>query len=335
MFRLLSISMITTAVAVSIVFAQKSPSPQNLFVTVESTKTDFVSGLKAEHFRVFENNVEQKITSVLPGGGPVSIGILFDVSDSMTWATYTKDIEDAAAGIYEAVGAQSQRNEYFLMGFNKRAVLMTDWTANPEDISRGLRGLPAIQTTGQGRTTVVYDTCFEALEKLTARKAEKKVLIAFTDGLDGSSKHRRDEVIEFARDNNIQVYSLSINEPLTTGDTRNNARISELTRSLPRITPFLDDITRSTGGAAYSVVSRAPGNLDRDYKEDGRSPFRRKIDLVFAALSSQYTLLYSPAAARAGSQTKVEVKLILNAGEKKGKGVISLRFREKFRPRAK
>ena len=57
-------------------------------VTLTLTVTDlygrYVSGLSKNSFRVFDNNQEQTITFFSDSDSPVSVGVLFDVSGSMT-----------------------------------------------------------------------------------------------------------------------------------------------------------------------------------------------------------------------------------------------------------
>ena len=56
-------------------------------VLVNTTVTDpsnrFVTGFDQEHFKVFEDKVEQRISQFSTEDLPVSIGLLFDVSGSM------------------------------------------------------------------------------------------------------------------------------------------------------------------------------------------------------------------------------------------------------------
>ncbi len=53
-------------------------------VTVTDPLNRLVTGLEKEDFQVYENNGEQKIASFACEDAPVSIGIIFDLSGSMT-----------------------------------------------------------------------------------------------------------------------------------------------------------------------------------------------------------------------------------------------------------
>jgi Ca-activated chloride channel family protein len=53
-------------------------------VTVTDPMNRLVTGLEQEDFQVFENNGQQKIATFASEDAPVSIGIIFDLSGSMT-----------------------------------------------------------------------------------------------------------------------------------------------------------------------------------------------------------------------------------------------------------
>ena len=53
-------------------------------VTVTDPMNRLVTGLEKEDFQVFENNKRQKIQSFASEDAPVSIGIIFDLSGSMS-----------------------------------------------------------------------------------------------------------------------------------------------------------------------------------------------------------------------------------------------------------
>src|SRR5689334_15539490 len=52
-------------------------------VTVTDPFNRYVIGLEKEHFRIFEENTEQKIAQFSGEDAPLSVGLLFDTSGSM------------------------------------------------------------------------------------------------------------------------------------------------------------------------------------------------------------------------------------------------------------
>ena len=53
-------------------------------VTVTDPYSRLVTGLEADNFRVFEDNVEQEVVSLSSEDVPTSVGVIFDHSGSMT-----------------------------------------------------------------------------------------------------------------------------------------------------------------------------------------------------------------------------------------------------------
>ena len=86
---------------------------------------------------------------------PVSLGIVLDVSDSMSG----KRIDDARGALDRFVGELlSQDDEAFLMVFNHRPRIVSSWTPVPAKLRNALDGV--IPMGG----TAVYDAIGESLE---------------------------------------------------------------------------------------------------------------------------------------------------------------------------
>ena len=88
LFGTLAISAQTPTPTAAPIEDNKVERVQTDLVTLTTTVTDlygrYVSGLTKEAFTVFDNNEEQEITFFSDADAPVSLGILFDVSASMS-----------------------------------------------------------------------------------------------------------------------------------------------------------------------------------------------------------------------------------------------------------
>ena len=122
---------------------QPTPIPDNIdepvkiktdLITMTLTVTDiygrYVSGLKKEAFKIFDNNHEQEITFFSDSDAPVSIGILFDVSDSMSGEKIAK----SRKALERFINTSHPSDEYFLIAFNSRAQLLLDRTRDGEAV---------------------------------------------------------------------------------------------------------------------------------------------------------------------------------------------------------
>ena len=68
-------------------------------VAVNDTYNRPVSGLEKENFRVFDDKVEQVITSFSMEDEPVAVGLVFDTSGSMTGTE--REERMAATGVFQ------------------------------------------------------------------------------------------------------------------------------------------------------------------------------------------------------------------------------------------
>ncbi len=174
---------------------------ETVFVKVAVTDplNRYVTGLEKEHFRIFEDKVEQTIVHFTQETAPVSVGILFDVSASMK---ENNNIGNAKNAILRFLETGNPDDEYFLIEFNQTTTLVQDFTNAGSTIQSSVAfGQP------RGRTAI-YDAVYMGLEKCKEGRNEKKALILVTDGEDNSSRYSAAEVREFARETDVQIYAI-------------------------------------------------------------------------------------------------------------------------------
>ena len=206
-----------------------------LRVTVTDPLNRYVIGLDQEHFRVFENKVEQEITHFSNDRSPVSVGIILDTSGSMS-----DNILSARNSIVRFLEQGDPGDEYFLITFNDRTAVVQDYTSRSENIQNEIS-----ITSPKGRTAL-YDAIYLGLDKIRDAGNDKKALIVITDGEDNRSRYTFSEVKEFAKESDVQIYVIGERGELGYG------------RSI------ISEITRLTGGRPFF-----PNNLKQlDYFVD-------------------------------------------------------------------
>src|ERR1700690_858398 len=84
-------------------------------VTVTDPLNRFVTGLEKEHFRLFEDKVEQVIAQFSAEDAPLSVGIVFDTSGSM--GSKLQKSREAVAQFFKTANPE---DEFFLIEFNDR-----------------------------------------------------------------------------------------------------------------------------------------------------------------------------------------------------------------------
>jgi Ca-activated chloride channel family protein len=170
-----------------------------LKVSVNDPLNRYVTGLEKEHFKVYEDKVEQSIIHFSQEAAPVTVGIIFDVSGSMKT---NNNIQKARNAIIRFLEQGSPEDEYFLVTFNDRTTLVQSFTRHSDTV----RNEVAFKQAG-GRTAM-YDAVYLGLDQIQGATNEKKALILITDGEDNSSRYSMAEVREFAKECDTQIYAV-------------------------------------------------------------------------------------------------------------------------------
>ncbi len=191
-------------------------------VTVTDPLGRYVVGLEKEHFRIFENKIEQEVIHFSNARSPVSVGIILDTSGSME-----DDILSARNSVIRFLKQSQDQDEYFLVTFNNRTRLALDFTSRTENIQNEISIAHP-----QGRTAL-YDSLYLGLEKIREGRNAKKALIMITDGEDNRSRYTFSEVKDFAKESDVQIYIIGERGNLGYG------------------TSIISDITRLTGGRPF------------------------------------------------------------------------------------
>jgi len=172
-------------------------------VTVKDSANKLVTDLKAENFQLFEDKIEQKIRYVSSEVAPVSIGIVFDISQSMG-----RKLEFARQAATKFLETGTPDDEYFLVEFSNRAKLSQGFT---NDISR-LRDRIAFKPASG--STALYDGVYLGLSQLKEGQNPRKALLLITDGEDNHSRYSRGDIREFIREADAQIYVIDLGHAL-------------------------------------------------------------------------------------------------------------------------
>ena len=155
-------------------FAQDTIKVHVETVQVYTTVTDiggrFVTNLKQDDFKVFEDGKEQKVDAFSSDDSPISVGIVFDASGLMG-----DNFQVARAGAIEFLKTGNLSNEYFLVESNNKPKLTEDYT---RDIEKLQNHAAILQKT---KDDAVVDAVNLALTKLRDATNPRKVLLVFTE----------------------------------------------------------------------------------------------------------------------------------------------------------
>lgn len=203
-------------------------------VTLTLTVTDnfgrYVSGLNQNAFTIIDKDKEQEITFFSDQDAPASVGILFDISGSMS-----KDkIVKARNALERFINTSHPSDEYFLIAFNSRAQLLLDRT---RDGSAVLDKLSLVQPKNN---TALYDAVYLGTERVTRGTHQKKALLIISDGQDNSSRYNFGEVRRLLKESDVTIYSVGI---LGGGDAGSMLGMQGQS--------FLDELSGVTGGKSF------------------------------------------------------------------------------------
>jgi Ca-activated chloride channel homolog len=218
-----------------------------------------ITGLQKDHFKLYDDKVEQAISNFSSEDAPVSISLLFDCSGSMG-----PKLQKSRAAVREFLQTANPEDEFSLIEFSDRAQLVSGFTDKIEEIQNRLM---FAQSKG---ATALLDAIYLAIHEMKNAKHTRKAILIISDGGDNSSRYTSKEVKNALREADIQVYSIGIVEPFTTRMTP-----EEMTGPV-----LLGEIAQQTGGRLFEVYDL--------------NDLRDIATRISAALRNQYVLGYAP-----------------------------------------
>jgi Ca-activated chloride channel family protein len=175
------------------------------FVSVTATVTNdngrFVSGLRRQDFTVYDDGVVQDVSHFSSDRVPVSLGILLDVSGSMS----AEKLATARAAIERLIfNLLEPDDELFFMQFATRPRMVEGWTTDRQRIRRALNRLD----TGDG--TAMYDAVAAAIPTAEEGRHRKKAVLLISDGNDTSSTMNVPRLRQLILETEVLVYALGV-----------------------------------------------------------------------------------------------------------------------------
>jgi Ca-activated chloride channel family protein len=170
-----------------------------LHAAVTDSHNKYVTSLKQEDFRVWEDKIEQRIDYFSTENVPLSVGIIFDTSGSMERKLASARV---AANTFLSMGDRD--DEYFLIQFSDSPKLVQDFTTDITKLQSRL-----LFTRAKG-STALYDALYLGLEKVSHAGNTRKALLLITDGQDNHSRYSFSDVKQFAMEHDVMIYGIGI-----------------------------------------------------------------------------------------------------------------------------
>jgi len=224
--------------------------------TIRDAQNRSVNGLKQSEFKVFEDGVQQKITSFESQESPFSAVILLDTSGSME-----ERISIARSAAINFLNGLRIDDCTAIYRFDSRAVMVQDFS-DSRDVADKIFDLKA---KGQ---TVLNDAIVKAVTELDKRSEKRKAVIVISDGADTFSKASADKALKAALAANVTIYTVDMSSLETNMvERRQNQGV-------------LKNFAEKTGGVFIST--------------ENVKALRDALKAIVDELQIQYTITYEP-----------------------------------------
>jgi len=245
-------------------------------VTVTDARGAVVPDLKSTDFLLTEDKHAQQIISFSHETAPVSLGLVVDLSGSMS-----NKIDKLESAVESIAANLEDDDETFVISFADRPTLRLPFTSDPSAI---LRALALSDPCG---STSLFDAIALAVRQMHDAHNRRRTLFVISDGGDNHSRASEREIRRMLDEADIQIQAIGIHDhvsgmPATTEEARG-----------PWI---LDDLAKMTGGQHHMI------------QDAGELPILASE--ISHALHDRYLLGYKPdPAGPSGSFRRIEVKL--------------------------
>lgn len=243
-------------------------------VTITDPMNRLVTGLEKDNFQVYEGDKTQPIQSFSSEDAPISLGVIFDVSGSMS-----DKIQKSRDAVVEFFKTANPQDEFFMITFADKPELLADFTKSVEEVQDKMITIQA-----KGRTALL-DAIYLGLDKMRNAHNQKKALLIISDGGDNRSRYTESEIKNLVREADVQIYAIGIYESAPpTPEERNGPAL-------------LTDISEVTGGRTFSI--------------ENASELADVASKIGVELRNQYVIGYRPTnPAHDGKWRKIKVKLV-------------------------
>jgi Ca-activated chloride channel family protein len=250
-------------------------------VTVTDSMNRFVLGLHKGDFRLSEDGSEQTIANFSGEDAPLSVGVAFDSSGSMT-----DKLRTSRRAAIQFLRTMNQQDEAFLIEFGDQASLTVGFTSQLDEIQKKLASI------SPGGLTAMFDGTQLALHEMRKAKNPRKAIVIISDGGDNNSRYSAREIESLVREADVQIYAMGVFQPSIFRG------LSQEEVNGPRL---LSQLAEQTGGRAFTASDA----------NDLPSVAAR----IAIELRNQYVLAYrSNNRNHDGKYRKVEVKITAPPG---------------------
>lgn len=273
-----------------------------LDVGVMTKNGQFIPGLKKDNFKIFEDGVQQNITSFNQKEAPITAVMLIEFASTNYYYLY-----DALNSAYAFANTLKKDDWVAVVAYDMKPQILVDFTQDKRAI---LGALNMLRIPGFSERNL-FDSLYDTLDRLDGIQGHKYVVLIST-GRDTFSKINLDQMIKKIKaTQDVTIYAVSVGEWLRTMMEARGVGGPVETDWL-QAQNQLNTFAKLTGGRAY--FPRFEGELPEIFNDIG------------ADIRNQYAISYHPTNTKLdGSYRKLKVEVVgpdgkpLKVRDQKGK----------------
>jgi len=153
-----------------------------------------VEGLQAQDFTILDNQTPQRIISLTNEDGPVSVGLVLDISGSMQ--STLSAAKDVAHAFFET---SNPEDEFQLLTVSTRPNAISGFTSDIRPLER------SVEISRPEGLTALIDTVYLGLSHMRESKRPRRALLILSDAMDNHSRYSRSELMRLALESDAQI----------------------------------------------------------------------------------------------------------------------------------
>jgi VWFA-related protein len=296
----------------SVLWAQASPSAQPDQTPVFRVSSEFVildalvakkkngaliGGLQTSDFQLSEDGVPQRITYFTHDQLPLSVVLLFDLTDSVRPV-----LKPLAKGARDILGHLKPQDEVAIMIFSSHTELLQEFTT---DRSLAANAIDKASTMKSDDGTFIHESVYEAVDEAmkSTTPDSRRVLVWLTDGSSNLENEFTRKIIGKHAPEHLHTKEESIDRVMHSGVVMS---------ALVERSALSDFILYSAfiGGAHMGEIDRYADMTGGPVLKSDKSDTAARLAELIDDLRGRYTMGYKPSAAKSpGSFCAVQLRL--------------------------
>ena len=280
-------------------------------VMVTTKDGQFISQLKKENFRIYEDGAQQTISSFNISDAPITAVLLVEYA-----ATNYEFMIDALQASYAFVQSLKKDDWVALEYYDMRPQILVDFT---QDKAALMGGLNMLRIPGFSETNE-FDALYDTLDRLDRIEGHKYVILV-TTGIDSFSKLNLDQITKKVKTTkDVTIFPISIGWTL-----RNWCEVRHCVRYTRGMIP-VTDIDYLQADNELQTFARMTGG--RFYQPRFQAEYPEIFHDIAGDIRNQYQIAYHPTNPKLdGTYRKLKVEVVAPDGgplkirDQKGKDV--------------